>query len=68
MEWDWPQPAGTWKVHTDKTLGNIKVKDEQGRILFERKNLSEAVVQMIEEQFLSVVARESKPQEDVMFR
>jgi hypothetical protein len=68
MEWDWPQPIGKWKVRTDKIRGTIKVKDEKGRILLERENLSEAVVQMIEENFLNIIAKENKPHEDVMFQ
>lgn len=60
MEWEWSQPIGKWKVHTDKIRGTIKVQDEQGRTLLKRENLSEAVVQMIEENFLSIIATQHK--------
>ena len=56
--WAWLQAKGRiFKVITNTQTGTIKVYDEKGNMVMEKKNLSSKQVEIVEENFLSVVAK-----------
>lgn len=55
--WLWLQPGNkAWKVILDYQMGTIKVYNEKGETLLEKKGLSRAVISIVENNFLSAVA------------
>ena len=56
--WAWLQAKGRiFKVITNTQTGTIKVYDEKGNMVMEKKNMSRKQVEIVEESFLSVVAK-----------
>ncbi|HDM36299.1 MAG TPA: hypothetical protein ENG09_03470 [Candidatus Syntrophoarchaeum butanivorans] len=54
--WLWPQPdKKNWLVVTDVKKGIIRVYNEKGDLLTEKKDLSEVVVRLIEKNFFDTV-------------
>ena len=55
--WIWPQPGNkAWKVISDHEKGIIRVYNEKGEIILEKRGLSRAVISIVEANFLSMVA------------
>jgi hypothetical protein len=55
--WIWPQPGNkAWKVISDYEKGIIRVYNEKGEIILEKRGLSRAVISIVEANFLSMVA------------
>lgn len=55
--WIWLQPGNkAWKVVSDYEKGIIRVYNEKGEVLLEKRGLSKAVISIIEVHFLNVVA------------
>ena len=55
--WIWLQPGNkTWKVISDYEKGIIRVYNEKGEIILEKRGLSRAVISIVEANFLSMVA------------
>ena len=56
--WAWLQAKGRiYKVISNTQTGTIKVYDEKGNMVMEKKNLSSKQVEIVEESFLSVVVK-----------
>ena len=57
--WNWKQPSGkTYKVVSDYEKGIIRVYDDKGNLIMEKKNLSKEAIQVVEENFLGIVTKE----------
>ncbi len=57
----WTQPKGNkLKVVSDSKKGTLKVFNDKGEKIFERKDLSEKELKIVEENFLSIVCRKVK--------
>lgn len=55
--WIWLQPGNkAWKVISDYEKGIIRVYNEKGEIILEKRGLSRAVISIVEANFLSMVA------------
>lgn len=56
--WTWLQTKGRiFKVISNPQTGIIRVYDEKGNMVMEKKNMSRKQVEAVEESFLSVVAK-----------
>ena len=56
--WAWLQTRGEiFRVVSDIEIGFVKVYDGSGNIIMERNNLSKKQIEVLEENFLSVVAK-----------
>ncbi len=64
MEWKWITPGNEWLVLTDRKKGIIKVY-EKGKVIFERNDLSDEVVNMIEANFMNVVAKQINTKDSI---
>lgn len=65
---EWTQPSGKiWKVITDTEGQSIKTLDESSNVISLQENLSKAAIEMIEENFLRIVAEEEKPRFNPMY-
>jgi hypothetical protein len=55
--WKWPQPGDRmWRVLADYDKGILVVIDEDGKILIKRSGLTKEVIELVEKNFLDVVA------------
>lgn len=64
----WTQVSGaTWTVITDVESKTIKTLDENSNIILLQENLSKAAIEMLEENFLKIVAVEEKPKFNPMY-
>jgi hypothetical protein len=63
--WNWTHPGiGIWKVISDHDKGTITIFDEDGKLIMEKKGLNKDAIEIIEKNFLELVADSNEPSSD----
>ena len=67
--WYWKQSKGNkLKVISNRAKGTLKVFNEKGKLIFERKDLTEKQLKIVEENFLAVVTNKIKNMGKSLYR